>query len=365
MERHLPVHGNPGMNEEMRVLDRRNPAGNSGQGGGDPKVSVVIVCMNNLENLRRCLGSLKACTSIPFEALVVAYLFKPENLAAARAEFPWARFVESNEIRGFSENNNLALREARGEYCFVLNDDTELRMDAIGKLVAAMEQLPTDAAIVSPKILWPDGRTQVCGVPYKDWRHIVLKFFHLWKESMGKGVGGTGLFRSYNICGAAFLIRTDVFRALGWFDERFFFCPEDIALSTAANRAGHSVWVDADAEVVHDGGMSGKSISPVLAAARAAAAVGTLWFYGDTCGRRMVLRAVSLAGYGLKWIYHVVRGGLRPRPNVDWALAAGDWCAVRACLGRKSPKEVFLANYKRIQQREKQHGRRQGNPETA
>lgn len=330
-----------------------------------PLVSVVIICMNNMENLRRCLPSLRRHTSVAFETLVVAYLFSQGNLAAARTEFPWARFVESNEIRGFSENNNLALREAQGKYCFILNDDTELRMPVIDRLVADFEKLPPDAAIVSPKILWPDGRTQVCGVPYKDWRHIVFKFFRLWNESKGKDVNGMGLFRTFNICGAAFLIKTDVFRTLGWFDERFFFCPEDIALSTSANRAGHSVWVDADAEVIHDGGMSGKSVSPVLAAVRASTAVGALWFYGDTWWRRMVLRGVSALGYGLKWCYHVVRGGLKPRPNADWALAAGDWCALRACFTRKSPKEVFISNYERIREREKRHGRSKDSPKTA
>lgn len=49
------------------------------------------------------------------------------------------KFVESNEIRGFSENNNLALRQAKGKYCFVQNDDTELKMPCIDKLVETIE----------------------------------------------------------------------------------------------------------------------------------------------------------------------------------------------------------------------------------
>ncbi len=316
-----------------------------------PLVSVVIVCMNHMTNLRRCLPSLKEHTSVPFEALVVAYRFSPENLAAARAEFPWATFVESNEIRGFSENNNLALLRAKGSYCFVLNDDTELRMPAIDRLVADFDRLPPDAAIVSPKILWPDGRTQVCGVPYKDWRHITLKVFRLWNDSMGKGVNGTGLFRTYNICGASFMIRTDVFRSLGWFDEGYFFCPEDIALSTAANRAGHSVWVDADAEVVHDGGMSGRSASPLAAATRAASGAGTLRFYGDTPFHRTVLRLALAFGYALKWVYHAVRGAMQPRPNADSVLAAGDWRVISAVFSDKSPKEIFLFHYGKIERK--------------
>jgi hypothetical protein len=53
--------------------------------------------------------------STTYEIWVVAYLFSPENLAKLRAAYPEANIVESNEIRGFSENNNLALRQANGD----------------------------------------------------------------------------------------------------------------------------------------------------------------------------------------------------------------------------------------------------------
>lgn len=87
-------------------------------------VSIVIVCMNNLNNLYPCLESIRKYTSVSYEAFVVAYLFSKENLLKVKLDFPWVTFIESNEIRGFSENNNLALKQAKGKYCFVLNDDT-------------------------------------------------------------------------------------------------------------------------------------------------------------------------------------------------------------------------------------------------
>ena len=115
-----------------------------------PLVSIVIVCMNRMDNLYPCLEGVRAHTSVPYECFVVAYRFSPENLAKAQADFPWVSWVRSDEVRGFSENNNLALRQARGRYCFVLNDDTEIREDVIGALVKDFGQLPPDAAIVMP-----------------------------------------------------------------------------------------------------------------------------------------------------------------------------------------------------------------------
>jgi GT2 family glycosyltransferase len=347
-----------------------------------PVVSVVVVCMDNMGNLRRCLRSLKEHTSVPFEALVVAYLFSPENLAAARAEFPWARFVESNEIRGFSENNNLALRRARGEFCFVLNDDTELRMDAVSRLVSTIRSLPGRVAIVAPKIVWPDGRLQACGLPRKDWRHIFFKNLGLWNDWPAGRVRICGVpletwarlsfrrppapetaaddarvKRSYNVSGSAFLIKTAVFRELGWFDERFFFCPEDVALSTAANRAGHEVWADAGAEVVHYGGMSGKSLSRLQLATRPANMRGCLLFYGDTPLRRALLRASLIPGFILKTLFHSAKALLGKRPNECSILAEGDWKILCTCFSRKSPKELFLGEYAKLKREEPRHGR--------
>ena len=69
-------------------------------------VSIVIVCMDNLTNLRPCLNSIKKYTNVSYEVFVVAYLFKSENLIKVMNEYEWVNFVESNEIRGFSENNN-------------------------------------------------------------------------------------------------------------------------------------------------------------------------------------------------------------------------------------------------------------------
>ena len=96
------------------------------------EVSVIIVSMNNYEVLSRCLDSIRTHTSTSYEVFVVAYLFSPENLQHLRQNYPWAQINESNEIRGFSANNNLALRKATGKYCFVLNDDTKIESDEFG-----------------------------------------------------------------------------------------------------------------------------------------------------------------------------------------------------------------------------------------
>ena len=162
------------------------------------EVSVIIVSMNNYEVLSRCLDSIRTHTSTSYEVFVVAYLFSPENLQHLRQNYPWAQIIESNEIRGFSANNNLALRKATGKYCFVLNDDTKIESDVITSLAATFDQLPSEAAVVSPKLLFADHSLQYCGRPEINWKTYVLAQLGLWREKTAESpyTNRTGTFRT-------------------------------------------------------------------------------------------------------------------------------------------------------------------------
>lgn len=263
-------------------------------------VSIVIVCMNNLKNLYPCLESIKKYTAVSYECFVVAYLFTEENLEKVKKDFPWVRFIESNEIRGFSENNNLALKQAKGKYCFVLNDDTEMKMPVIDRLFSQIERLPAKVAIISPKTVFGDGRLQSCGRPKLTyWKYVrgMFKLYHEGREN-SRYVNQKGLFQSYNIVGAAFMIKTEIFKSIGFFNEKYFFCPEDIEVSTIVNKIGYQVYVDSDIVLYHYEGGSYK-VSKTRTATMPAGAMGSLLFYcGDnTIKRYVTARLVKLQAF--------------------------------------------------------------------
>ena len=308
-----------------------------------PLVSIVIVCMNRLDNLFPCLEGLQAHTTVPCETFVVAYRFSPENLAEAKAAFPWVRWIESDEIRGFAEHNNLALRQARGRYCFVVNDDTEIREDLVGALVADLERLPQDAAIVSPRLLNADGSLQLCGRPPYPARYYVLQQWHLHREPIDDTVGKVPVFgevfRTSNITGAAFLIKTDIFRELGWFDETYFFTPEDIALSTLARRKGYGVYVDRAATITHKWRTTATRISPAV---RPAAVRGSLLFFSGGSRLRYFLLALPVwLAESAKRVKAALR--LRRDPSEANRIAWETFRNIsRSIFTKESPKQLFI-----------------------
>lgn len=317
------------------------------------EVSIVIVCMNNLKNLYPCLDSIRKYTTVSYETLVVAYLFSKENLEKVKRDFPWVTFIESNEIRGFSENNNLALRQAKGKYCFVVNDDTEMKMPVVDMLVKTIEALPEQAAVVSPTLVNWKGETQVCGVPPITWQTSLLEKLHLWhKTGPNRYVNRKGVFKSYNIIGAAFLIKTDVFREAGWFDERYFFCPEDIALSTDLNKRGYGCYVNDDVKIIHYEGMSGKSLSLIQTATKPAAYRGGIIFLAeDNRTLALFLKTSYAVLTALSFTVHYLLGLTRKSPNKYSVLAKGEWNILLISFSPKTPKEIFIRFYNKIKSR--------------
>lgn len=317
----------------------------------DIQVSIVIVCMNRLDNLYPCLKSVYATTTVSFETLVVAYLFDKENLKKAKEDFPDVIFIENDSLSGFSENNNIALKRARGKYCFVLNDDTEIHEPVIDMLVHDLESLPEDAAIVSPRIILADGTLQLCGrPPYPSYKYV-LQQFHLYDEPKDDTIGKSPIFGQVfptsNITGAAFLIKTDIFKELGFFDEVYYFTPEDIALSTLTRQRGYGVYVDASVTLTHKWR---QTASKMMVATRPAAVRGSLIFFSRGSNLNYFLLGCGVwCAETIKKVKAFIRFKLSPTEEnkVKYITFRN---ITQSIFTRKTTKEIFIQRYNELKQ---------------
>lgn len=309
----------------------------------DLEVSIVIVCMNNLKNLYPCLKSIyKYTNKVTYETIVVAYLFSSENLTKVRSDFPWVKFVPSDEIRGFSENNNLALRQVKGRYTFVVNDDTEMTMPVIDKLVETIENLPKEVAIISPRIYLDRFNYGFSGKTECNFKTFLLSSFGLGKyiERKSAYINKQGVFRTFNISGAAFLIKTNVFSKLGYFDERYFFCPEDVALSTLLNKSGYLCYVN-DSIMIHH--YCGGTWSRIITATKPAAEKGKYIFYCENNRLKQVIFViVSSLLFISKIAYWYTFGRKNERSDT---MIQANINSIRALFSTQTPKELFVKYY--------------------
>lgn len=215
----------------------------------DKILSIVIISMNNLADLIVCVDSIYEFNDAEvYDIYLVAFNYTIENLEVVKSRFPKVFIVRSEGIRGFSENNNLALKLVESKYCLILNDDTYFTDNSIEALLICA--IDNDIKILSPVILNFDGTIQLLGRPDYNLTNFILRELKLLKLA---NVGNTdqNLFKTYNISGACFLIKFEYFKELGLFDERYFFTPEDIALSAKSCRLGNNPFVFKSAKVYH------------------------------------------------------------------------------------------------------------------
>lgn len=301
------------------------------------KTAIVIVCMNNMGNLVPCLDSIKKYTTVPYEIWVVAYLFSKENLAALREKYPEVKVVESNEIRGFAENNNLALRQVNTEYTLVLNDDTLFKEPVLDELVETFGKT-SDASVISPKLVNGDGSYQSCGKNPIGWYDFLREDTFGINNNLrpSKYINQPSIFQSYNISGACFLIRTKLFKQLGFFNEYYFFCPEDIALSTKINELGMKCYVDSEVTLYHLQGGTRKS--KVKVATLPAQRKGCVAFHGRKSKTlKFFLESWIFTTSFLKAILYALKG------NEINRLA--QWHCVETIFSNKTPKQIFTQYY--------------------
>jgi hypothetical protein len=204
-------------------------------------LSIIIVTLNNKKILEECIESIKRnTTSISCEIIVVDNNSNDGTQSAIKSKYPDVALIENKKNLGFSGANNKGLKIAKGRYSVLLNDDTYIKDDTFGKLVAFMDT-ETDIGICGPRILNIDGSLQSQGS---------LLSAYKWRSKSPIEVGF--------VLGACLFIRMAVTNKIGFLDENLFFYNDDLDLCKRARTSGFKVFYYPDAEIYHYGGYSSK-----------------------------------------------------------------------------------------------------------
>jgi N-acetylglucosaminyl-diphospho-decaprenol L-rhamnosyltransferase len=217
-----------------------------------------VVSTNAREHLLACLDAIERThpDGLAAELLVLDNASEDGSADAARR---WAkgagglgtelRLVERERRRGKADNDTRLLREAIGEYCLLLNEDTELRPGAAAALLGALESDP-GAAAAGARLLDPSGAPRPCA-----WRLPGLAtalagavFLHrlYTVQSRGKSTRAVGWVQS-----AAMLVRRRAAEAVGYLDPEFFVYSDETDFCKRLHDAGWRILYVPEALAVH------------------------------------------------------------------------------------------------------------------
>jgi len=208
-------------------------------------VSIIIPFYNRCEMTYRCIQSIADCTGeykknqdndFAFEVILVDDASQESSVIFERKGYSWLRLLRNDKNLGFARSCNRGAATAKGEYLVFLNNDTIAINGWLAELVRAMETNPL-VGIVGSKLLYTDETIQHAGVVFDEEGMP----FHIYRyfPSNFSGVNKAREFQA--VTGACFIIKADLFHALGGFDERYLNGLEDIDLCLRVRAKGRKV----------------------------------------------------------------------------------------------------------------------------
>lgn len=207
---------------------------------GQPKpVTVSIVSHGQLALVRPLMEELDRFSS-GMVAKVVLTINIPEAdlLAGATWGFEIER-IENAAPRGFGANHNSAFAHCATPWFLVLNPDIRFDADVLAPLLA---QASPRSGLLTPRILEP-------GKPAPEQHRAIITPHEIVAR---KRPGYVRPAVPHWIPGLFMLFRSEAFRTIGGFDERFFMYGEDFDICARTQLAGWMLQVAEDLLARHD-----------------------------------------------------------------------------------------------------------------
>jgi N-acetylglucosaminyl-diphospho-decaprenol L-rhamnosyltransferase len=215
------------------------------------ELSYCVVNTNGRDELLACLEAIERThpEGVAREVLVLDNASDDGSVEAVRASGRDVRLIALERRAGKAENDSRVLREARGRYCLLLNEDTELRDGCARALLDALDSDP-GAAAAGAQLLTSDGRPTACAwrLPDVAWALAAAVFLHdrVAVESRGAEVREVGWAQS-----SALLVRREAAARVGWLDPDFFVYSDETDFCRRLRDAGWRILFVPGAQAVH------------------------------------------------------------------------------------------------------------------
>lgn len=203
----------------------------------EPLVSIVILNYNGLRDLKECFDSLYNLNYKNFELIFVDNKSQDNSVDFIRKNYPVVKIIELKKNYGFAKGNNFGAGKANGKYIILLNNDTLVDKNWLIELVKVAEQ-KSNIGIVGSKNYYYDDRSEIFyAIGTCD------RFGNT--QNIGRNKRDNLLFNTqikcFFVCGAALMIKRELYEKINLFDPTYFIYYEDVDLCWRTILSGYDV----------------------------------------------------------------------------------------------------------------------------
>jgi GT2 family glycosyltransferase len=235
-------------------------------------VSVVIVSWNTRDLLRDCLNSIIRETCVhSFEIFVIDNASRDGSSEMVLDEFPSVHLIKNKDNSGFAAANNQGIRESIGRYVLLLNPDTYILDNAIGRCIQYGDK-HLDVGIIGCQVYLDNRSIQQTGFAFPSPWNLFLTLSglsRLFPRSRVLGAPELGWWNRDSemdldvVSGMFMLIRSEALRQVGFLDDSYFVYTEEADLCFRFAKAGWRRVFTPSARIIHicGGSMSTSQVS--------------------------------------------------------------------------------------------------------
>lgn len=219
-------------------------------------VSLITLNLNQDAVTEALLNSLIEKNTYPnIEVIVVDNASTINPVPRWEKQYPDMKFIRSEKNLGFTGGNNLGITYAKGDYLFVINNDTEVTASLIEQLVSTLEKHP-EIGVISPKINYFDKPDVLQYTGYTD-----MNYYTARNQCLGQYEKDTGQYdyltgKTGYAHGAAMLVKREAMEKAGVLSDNFFIYYEELDWCERIKKAGYEVWIDMQALLYHKESMT-------------------------------------------------------------------------------------------------------------
>jgi len=233
-------------------------------------VSVIIINFNTKELTENAISSIYKGTFLPKEIIVVDNGSVEKGIDDLKQKFPEITLIKNIDNVGFARANNMAISNVSTQpYVWLVNSDTEIGDNTLKQLYDFMEE-NTDTAIVSPQLIYPNGKLQSTGGFFPSIANIFNHFIPLYKilplnikhQIRLMGVSGREIREKLAldyVTGAALFLRKSVVAQVGLLGDDYFMYFEETDLCWRVKNMGFKIYAINTSPVMHIHGASFKN----------------------------------------------------------------------------------------------------------
>jgi hypothetical protein len=213
----------------------------------NPVVSVSVVSHGQSELVGQLVEDIDRNCSTAVELILT------ENIPGAprlkhSSVYP-TQHIANEQPKGFAANHNAAYRHCRAPFFCVMNPDVRMRLDPFPELTNVLSD--AGVGVTGPLIRNPGGSVEDSARRFPTLTGLAVKLLLRGQRGPDYRADG-GPVKVDWIAGMCMLFRSETFRALGGFDERYFLYYEDVDLCRRAAQRGLAVVYHPGVELIHD-----------------------------------------------------------------------------------------------------------------